>query len=310
MTFSQIKTVAVVGTGTIGASWAYLFLSRGLDVIATDISEGAEERLKKHIEVFRSGENRRDDERDDFGKLKFTCDVEEACRAADFVQENAVERLSEKTELIRKIDAVAPSHAIIASSSSAISVTDMQSQCLTPQRVILGHPFNPPHLIPLVELAGGEKTSKEVLDVAGNFYTRMGKIVVHLENEIFGHIANRLQAALFREAIYILDSGVASADDIDRAVSEGPGLRWALMGPFLTYHLAGGRRGMEGFWEMFSPMQEKLWNELGDISPTTDLQGRVIDIVEGTYRNCDLQKIAKQRDLFLQRLLEIKKCFN
>ncbi|WP_353475787.1 3-hydroxyacyl-CoA dehydrogenase NAD-binding domain-containing protein (plasmid) [Salipiger sp. H15] len=302
----KIETVTVVGTGIIGASWTCLFLAHGLDVVATDIREGAEGELRDAVarvwptlpDAVRGTGKR--------GSLRFEPELEAACAGTGFVQENAIERLDAKVELMRRIDAATPPGAVIASSSSAISVTDMQSACAHPGRVVLGHPFNPPHLVPLVELAGGERTSEEALDAAERFYTRLGKVPIRLRKEIYGHVANRLQAAIFREAIHLLESGVASAEDIDRAVTEGPGLRWALMGPLLTYRLAGGERGMEGFWQMFAPMQEKLWAELGAPVPDADLQARVTGAVEACYADRPVRAQAEARDSRLRAILAVK----
>jgi len=302
----EIKKVTVVGTGIIGSSWTCLFLAHGLDVVATDIREGAEAELVDAVErCWHSlpqtviAKNRR-------GTLRFSSDLEAACEGAGFVQENAIERLDAKIELIRRIDAATGRDAIIASSSSAISVTDMQRGCAYPERVVLGHPFNPPHLVPLIELAGGLRTQEDALVRAERFYTRLGKVPVRLKKEIYGHIANRLQAAIFREAIHLLESGVGSAEDIDRAVTEGPGLRWALMGPFLTYRLAGGDKGMQGFWNMFAPMQEKLWSDLGSPVPDAALQARVTDAVEHSYTNISIQALADDRNSRLRRMLAVK----
>jgi 3-hydroxyacyl-CoA dehydrogenase len=302
----EIGTVTVVGTGTIGASWTCLFLAHGLDVVATDIREDAEAELIAAVErcwislpqsLLDAGRR---------GKLRFSADLEAACKETDFVQENAVERLDAKIELMHRIDAATSRDVIIASSSSAISVTDMQAACAHPERVVLGHPFNPPHLVPLVELVGGVRTEEVFLKQAECFYAGLGKVPIRLQKEIYGHVANRLQAAIFREAIHLLESGVASAEDIDRAVTEGPGLRWALMGPLLTYHLAGGEKGMSGFWEMFGPMQEKLWRELGSELPDPALQARVAAAVQRSHQDTASLALAADRNLNLRRLLTVR----
>ncbi|PCJ04094.1 MAG: 3-hydroxyacyl-CoA dehydrogenase [Rhodobacteraceae bacterium] len=306
MTKEDVGTVAIIGTGTIGASWACLFLAHGVDVIATDIRKGADVELRATVDriwpslpedVLKHGRR---------GTLRFETNLAEACKAADFVQENAIERLDAKIELMQHIDAATPPGVVIASSSSAISVSDMQSACAHPERIVLGHPFNPPHLVPLVELVGGEKTDEVYLTKAEQFYTQMGKVPVRLQSEIYGHIANRMQAAIFREAIHLLESGVASAEDIDRAVSEGPGLRWALMGPLLTYRLAGGDAGMQGFWDMFAPMQDKLWSDLGTPVPDAALQTRVTDAVEQAYGDRCIRDLVKNRDRLLQAVIAAK----
>ena len=303
---AEIRNVTVVGTGIIGASWTCLFLAHGLDVVATDIREGAQDDLKAAIDRFWPTLPESVLAKGKRGTLRFSSDLQAACKNSGFVQENAIERVDAKIELMRQIDAATPNGTIISSSSSAISVTDMQSACANPERVVLGHPFNPPHLVPLVELAGGEQTSDSALDRAEAFYTRLGKVPVRLEKEIYGHIANRLQAAIFREAIHMLDSGVATAEDIDRAVTEGPGPRWALMGPFLTYRLAGGDKGMQGFWEMFAPMQEKLWADLGTPIPDSGLQARVTDAVEKSYAGRSVSDLVKERDTRLRKILAVK----
>lgn len=302
----EIDTVTVVGTGLIGASWTCLFLAHGLDVVATDIREGAAADLNAAVDRFWPSLPEAVLTPPRRGTLRFTTDLEAACTGTGFVQENAIERLDAKIDLMRRIDAATPSHVVIASSSSAISVTEMQSACIHPGRLVLGHPFNPPHLIPLVELAGGVRTEEMALDRAERFYTRLGKAPIRLKKEIYGHVANRLQAAIFREAIHLLESGVASAEDIDRAVTEGPGLRWALMGPLLTYRLAGGDRGMQGFWDMFAPMQEKLWGELGAPLPDAGLQARVTEAVEHSYAHRSVQAMAAERDTRLRQILAVK----
>ena len=299
-------TVAVVGCGTIGASWACLFLAHGLDVVATDIRLDAEGDLNAAIDRFWPALPETVLAADRRGRLRFTPDLDDACADATFVQENAIERLEDKIDLMRRIDAAAPADTIIASSSSAISVTEMQSVCAHPGRVVLGHPFNPPHLVPLVEVCGGDRTSEATLTRAAEFYAALGKVPIRLNKEIYGHIANRLQAAIFREAVHLLESGVASAQDIDRAVTEGPGIRWALMGPLQTYHLAGGGRGMEGFWDMFAPMQDRLWRELGHPTPASDLQRRVTDAVVDCYADRSVDDMATDRDRMLRRLLKAR----
>ena len=231
MTLLNVQRVAVVGTGVIGASWAAYFLAHGLDVNATDPSPGAEDRLRAAVAQHWPTLER-------FGlapgasvdRLRFHDSLEDAVSVADFVQENGPERADFKADLMRRMDEAAPPYAILASSSSGLSVTAMQALCARPERVVLGHPFNPPHMIPLVEVGGGEKTSPAVIAAAMAFYTAIGKRPIHVRREIKGHIANRLQAALWREAFHLVNEGVASVADIDTAIAQGPGLRWALMG--------------------------------------------------------------------------------
>jgi carnitine 3-dehydrogenase len=240
------------------------------------------------------------------GTLSFTTDLAGCCRDADFVQENVIERESVKIDLMARMDAALRPHVVIASSSSAIMVSVMQSACIRPGRVVLGHPFNPPHLVPLVELVGGAATEDWALDVAEAFYLDIGKKPIRLTKEVFGHVANRLQAAIFREAIYLLEEGVASVEEIDTAVTEGPGLRWALMGPFLTYHLAGGETGIRGFMEQFAPMQQRLWSELGQPVLDEAMQERIAAAVEKAMGARAVDDIRRERDRRIAAILRAR----
>jgi carnitine 3-dehydrogenase len=303
----KIRRVAIVGAGTIGASWAALFLANGLEVIATDPRSGAEGDVRDFIArawpaLVDIGLARDASQ----SRLHFTAEMKTACEEADFVQENAPERLELKTALLAQIDCLAKPDVIIASSSSALSISRLQSRCRHPERVVLGHPFNPPHLMPLVELVGGDKTAPGALDRAFAFYRSLGRTPIRLAKEMYGHVANRLQGAVFREAVYLLQSGVASLADIDRAMTEGPGLRWALMGPFLTYHLAGGSGGMDSFMKQFAPMQETLWSDLGQPRLDTQLQRRVVDEMNATNdRSADA--LAASRDQLIGSLLALRR---
>lgn len=273
-----VARIAVIGAGTIGASWSALFLAKGLDVVAYDVSPDAERPLFALVEAAWPALTELGLAPDaSLTRLRYVTDLAEACLGADFVQECAPEREALKVDLFAKMDSLLPAHVVIASSSSALSVSTMQERCNHPERVVLGHPFNPPHLMPLVEVAGGAKTEASALERAAEFYRAIGKSVIVLNKETYGHVANRIQAAVFREAIHLLDSGVASLGDIDRAIADGPGLRWALMGPFLIYHLGGGPGGMAAFMTQFAPMQQKLWGELGTPELDAGLQQRIIE---------------------------------
>ena len=270
---TSVRRVAVVGTGVIGASWAAWFLAQGLDVDATDPSPGAEARLREAVAQHWPTLER-------FGlaqgasmeRLRFHASLEDALRDADFVQENGPERLDFKIDLFRRMDAAAPLHAILASSSSGLTVSGMQSGCAHPDRVVLGHPFNPPHLIPLVEVIGGERTSADAVERAMAFYAAIGKRPIHVKREVKGHIANRLQAALWREAFHLVDQGVASVADIDTAISQGPGLRWAVMGPFMNLHLSGGAGGIAHVLAHLGGPIEDWWKDLGSPLMTAQLK--------------------------------------
>jgi 3-hydroxyacyl-CoA dehydrogenase len=304
---SNLKRVAVVGTGVIGASWAAYFLAHGLDVNATDPSPGAEDRLRaamaQHwptLERFGLAPGASVD------RLRFHDSLEDAVSVADFVQENGPERMDFKIDLFRRMDAAAPPETILASSSSGLAISGVQSGCAHPQRVVLGHPFNPPHLIPLVEVIGGEQTSTEAIERTMAFYAAIGKRPIHVKREVKGHIANRLQAALWREAFHLVNEGVASVADIDTAIEHGPGLRWAVMGPFMNLHLSGGAGGIEHVLAHLGGPIEDWWKDLGAPSMTVDLKQKVTRGVAdelGQRRTADLEAA---RDTLLLNLIRAK----
>jgi len=302
-----VKRVAVVATGVIGASWAAYFLARGLEVDATDPSPGAEERLRAAIAQHWPTLER-------FGlvagasqdRLRFHARLEDAVADADFVQENGPERLDIKAEMFRRMDAAAPARTILASSSSGLAISGVQSQCAHPERVVLGHPFNPPHLIPLVEVVGGERTSAEVVERTMAFYAAIGKRPIHVKREVKGHIANRLQAALWREAFHLVEQGAASVADIDAAIAHGPGLRWAVMGPFMNLHLSGGTAGIAHVLDHLGGPIEEWWHDLGSPSMTPALRQQVVQGVadeQGAKKTGDLEAA---RDVLLLDLIRAK----
>lgn len=307
MAHTPVKRVAVVGTGVIGASWAAWFLAQGLDVDATDPSPGAEARLREAVaqhwptlERFGLAEGASTQ------RLRFHASLEDAVREADFVQENGPERLDFKIELFRRMDAAAPLHAILASSSSGLTVSGMQSGCAHPERVVLGHPFNPPHLIPLVEVIGGERTSADAVERAMAFYAAIGKRPIHVKREVKGHIANRLQAALWREAFHLVDQGVASVADIDTAISQGPGLRWAVMGPFMNLHLSGGAGGIAHVLAHLGAPIEDWWKDLGSPLMTADLKQQVTEGVAAELAERHESELERTRDTLLLNLIRAK----
>jgi len=307
---SDIRNVAVVGCGTIGASWAALFLSKGLSVTATDVDPAAEIRLRDFVEAaWPALTTLGMSPVASLDRLRFDPDLGQACADSDFVQENGPEREPAKITLLREIDAAIRPGVIIASSSSALQISRLQSQCQYPGRVVLGHPFNPPHLVPLVEVAGGAGTTEAAIEQAMAFYSLIGKTPIRLNKELEGHVANRLQAAVFREAVHLLDEGIASLRDIDIALTEGPGLRWALMGPFLTYHLAGGPGGIRSFFDQFTPMQQSLWGKLG--TPVLDerLKKKVIRAVDEEISKLDQSALVDWRDKAIVSFVKSKQAF-
>jgi len=271
MSFSKpIHRIAIVGTGVIGASWAAQYLARGFDVVATDPAPNAEANLRKYVDeawkdltvIGLSPGAARD-------HLTFTTNMKEALSNADLVQENGPERPDFKIKLFADMDDATPADSLIASSSSGITPSVMQSQCKHPERVLIGHPFNPPHIIPLVEVVGGAKTSPEAIQQAMAFYASIGKKPIYLRKELPGHVGNRLQAALYREVMYLIQQGVLSVADADDAVSYGPGLRWGVMGPSLQWHLGGGPGGIQHFMEHLMDPLASMIKVLGtpDITP-------------------------------------------
>src|SRR6201997_3158499 len=260
-----IRRIAIIGTGVIGASWSSLFLARGLQVVATDIAPNAEAALKKFVETawpalkrlgLSAGASQ--------SNLTFTADIAQALADADLVQENGPERIDFKEKLYSQLDQLLPPDVIIASSSSGLTMSEIQSGCRShPERCVIGHPFNPPHLIPLVEIVGGAKTSEETCQRALQFYADLGKKPVRLHKELSGHVANRLQAAIMREVYYLVSEGVLSAADADTALSWGPGLRWGIMGNMLLNHLGGGQGGIEHFFHQFVGPITAWWKSLG-----------------------------------------------
>jgi 3-hydroxyacyl-CoA dehydrogenase len=309
MSYANISRVAVVATGVIGASWVAAFLARGLEVIATDPAPDAEAKLRATVAShWPAMEAAGLAPGASLEKLCFTASLEEAVATVDFVQENGPERLDFKRDLFRRVDAAAPPQALLASSSSTLMVSAFQDACERhPERVVLGHPFNPPHLIPLVEVAGGTRTSVETIERTLAFYRQVGKHPIHLKKEVPGHVANRLQAALWQEALHLVQSGVASVADVDAAIAHGPGLRWALLGPFLNLHLSGGEGGIAALFD--KPLWqavEALWRDLGRVTVDSGLAATVAAGVRDEMASLAPAQMARERDALLQALLTRK----
>jgi 3-hydroxyacyl-CoA dehydrogenase len=305
---SNIQRVAVIGTGVIGASWAALFLAKGLDVTANDVAPGAEERLRRYIDdAWPALEELGLAEGASPSRLRFSTELPAAVDGAQLVQENGPERIDFKRSLYGQLDALLQPSAIIASSSSGLTMSEIQKGCPAhPERCVIAHPFNPPHLIPLVELVGGERTSEETIRQVTAFYTGLGKRTIRLRKEVPGHVANRLQAALWREMVYLISEGVVSVADADAAVCWGPGLRWGLMGPTLLFHLGGGQGGIAHFFEQFTGPMTAWWKVLGTPQLDADLQRRVIEGVLEEAGKRSLTELAGARDRMLMGLLALR----
>jgi 3-hydroxyacyl-CoA dehydrogenase len=300
-----VHRVAVVGTGVIGASWVAHFLAHGLDVVATDPAPGAEERLRADVAAIwprlRPVEGASPD------RLTFTADPGEAAAQADFVQENGPEREDVKHALFAVLDEAARPEVVLASSSSGMLPSVIARGCPRhPQRVVIGHPFNPPHLIPLVEVVPGERTAEEAVEAAIAFYTAVGKKPIRLRKEVPGHIANRLQAALWQEAYSLVDRGVATVADIDTAIANGPGLRWAILGPFVNKHLSGGPGGLRHDLEHLGPPTEAWWRDMRPVTHTPELIAKLVAGVDEELAGVDTAGLVARRDAVLNALLAVK----
>lgn len=308
---SNIQKVAIIGCGSIGASWAALFLAQGLQVSAFDINPAAQRFLENIVTdalpvlsslgLLKKAGARPSD-------VLFTTTLEDALEGADFVQENGPERLQFKQELFEKIALSVAADTIIATSSSGLTCTSIQDGMRAssrPERCVVGHPFNPPHLIPLVEVVGGEHTSAAAVARTMAFYAGVGKKPVEVKKEVVGHVANRLQAALVREMMYLLQEGVATVPDLDAAMSFGPGLRWGVMGPNTLLHLGGGEGGIRHMADhLLGPMM--TWFAPRDPVVDDELRRKW---VEGTLEEVggrDYRELARQRDEELVRLLNIR----
>lgn len=301
---ASVRTIAVVGAGIVGASWAAYFLARGFAVRANDTRPDGEAFVRDYIAkawptLERFGLARGADKT----RWSFHRTPAEATTGSDFVQESVFERVELKQEVLAEIDAALPPDRIIASSTSGFTPSDLQARCRHPERVVIGHPFNPPHLVPLVEVVGGKKTEAAAVDWSVDFYNAIGKKAIRLNKEIRGHLANRLQAALWREALHCVDQGIASVADADAAVAYGPGIRWAFMGPSLTFHLAGGVGGMAYFLDHLKASIEADWEELGQPKFTASLKKKLIDGVIAEAGTRSFPELATWRDRCLEDLL-------
>ncbi|MCP3728456.1 3-hydroxyacyl-CoA dehydrogenase NAD-binding domain-containing protein [Paraburkholderia sp. CNPSo 3272] len=304
-----IRRVAIIGTGVIGASWAALFLAKGLHVVATDIAPNAEASLKKFVEsawpaLTRLGIS----PGASFTNLTFTPVLEQALVGADLVQENGPERIDFKQKLYGQLDELLPADVIVASSSSGLTMSEIQKGAAAhPERCVIAHPFNPPHLIPLVEIVGGSKTSEATIQRAAEFYTAIGQRTVRVNKEMPGHVANRLQAALAREVYYLVAEGVVSAADVDTALSWGPGLRWGVMGNMMLNHLGGGPGGIEHFFQQFSGPMTAWWKTLGAPVLSPEVQAKLVDSVHVEAGSRSIEELEAQRDEVLLGLIELRR---
>ncbi len=308
VSFDNVKKVGVLGAGTIGASWTAYFLARGYDVVAMDPDEAAYEKLRSFIvNAWNALTELGMEQGASIDRCIFTSTIDTNFADVDFIQENVPEELNIKHSLFTELEAVINSDVIIASSTSSLLCSNLQIETRHPERFIVGHPINPPHLIPLVEVVAGNQTDKQVVDWAISFYSFIGKQPIRVCKESIGHIANRLSSALYKEAVSLVTEGIASVEDVDKAIVNGPGLRWAVMGPHLSYHLAAGAGGYKQYLEHLGPTHENRWQDLGNPKLTAEVVQTLVEGVEQEAGNRSIQELTEYRDALLVELLNLQK---
>ena len=286
--------IACIGAGVIGGGWAAYFLARGFDVVAWDPAPDAGARLRRTVDAAWPALSELGlDEGADRSRLRTAGSLAEACAGAAFVQESAPEDLELKRRLLAELVAASGDDAIVASSTSGFPMSEMATSAADPSRLVVGHPFNPPYLIPLVEVVGGSGTDPAVTRRAADFYRGIGKSVIEMDRELPGFVANRLQEALWREALHMVANGEATVEQIDAAITEGPGLRWPVHGPCRTFHLAGGEGGMAHMLDHFGPSLRAPWTRLA----APELTGELRDaMVTGTADGREFSALVAERD--------------
>jgi carnitine 3-dehydrogenase len=301
----EVRRIACIGAGVIGGGWAAHFLARGYEVMAWDPAVDAEARLRELVATawpalaalgLAAGASP--------DRLTFATTLEEAVAEAEFVQESAPERLELKRELLQALDRAAPPTAVIGSSTSGFAMSAMQPDAPGAARMVVGHPFNPPYLIPLVEVVGGVRTDPQVVAWAAGFYRAAGKYALELQRELPGFIANRLQDAMWREALHMVATGEATVAQIDAAITTGPGLRWPIMGPCLTFHLAGGAGGMAHMLDHFGPALEEPWTRLEAPPLTRELRDRMVEGCAAEAAGRSVADLVRERDAKLVAILK------
>jgi len=293
----DVRTVVCVGAGVIGGGWVAYFLARGYRVVAWDPAPDAEGRLRHLVGAAWPALTELGlAEGASLDNLTFEPDLATACAQADFVQESAPEDLDLKRTLLADIDAATPEGVVISSSTSGYGMTDMQDRCAHPDRTVVGHPFNPPYLIPLVEVVGGTATDPEVVEWTSAFFRYAGKSVIQMNREVPGFVANRLQEALWREALHMVNAGEATVEEIDLSITDGPGLRWAFMGPMLTFHLAGGQGGMAHMLDHFGPSLLSPWTRLEAPQLTPELRDAVVAGCDDEAAGRTIDDLVAERD--------------
>ena len=303
---TEVTRVGIVGSGVIGGGWALHFLAQGLDVIAFDPHPDARARMQRMLDTaWPSLEKLGLHPTASPDRLGFADCLEDAVADVDVVQESTPEVLDAKIEIFRRMDAAARADTVLLSSTSGLSMTEMQVGCAHPERTVAGHPFNPPYLIPLVEVVGGKKTDPAAVDWAAAFYAHFAKRVVKLSKELPGFIANRLQEAMWREMLHMVANDEATVQEIDDAIVYGPGLRWAIMGPGMTFHVGGGEGGMAHVLDQFGPCLKWPWTRLEAPELTNELRRRMIDGCDAEANGQAIGELIRERDETLIEILKL-----
>jgi len=304
---NKIKNISVIGTGVIGTGWILRFLASNKKVIAFDKNKSQIKYLKKEIKRTKPIIEKLYKKKININNLKIVDTLEEAVKNSDLIQENVPERLQLKKTVLKNISKVARKNTIIASSSSGLLPSKLQSGCINPQRFIIAHPFNPVYILPLVEIVKGNKTSKIYISKANSFYKSIKMKTLLINRELPGFLSDRLQEALWREGLHIINDGFGSTKDLDDAITYGPGMRWALMGTFLTFHLAGGESGMKHMLDQFGPALKLPWTKLKSPELNDKLKQKIINGTALQSKNLSIDKLSNIRDNFLIDLIELKK---
>jgi len=301
-----INNVGVVGGGLIGMSWTSLFLACGVNVVVVDPRPEAQSELDIFVanawpHLTNLGLTRADN----IPKARFSTGFD-ALEDVDFIQENGPDRIEVKRQLVAEIEAVVAKDVVVASSTSSLKASDIQAGARHPERVLVAHPMNPPHMVPMVELVAGDLTTEPTLLAAEAFYQQMQRVTIRVKKEVAGHLANRLTAALYREAVYLAAEGIAEVEDIDKAITYGPGMRWALLGPNLTYHLGGGAGGYQHYLDHLGPTQEARWKELGTTPLTDEVKSLLVAGIEKELESQDQDTLVQRRDQALVKIFQLK----
>ena len=305
MKAAQVENqIGVVGAGLIGMSWAGLFSAFGYETTVYDPYLKKQHLANQEINDIWGSLDLLFDGLENKKRVKFSDKIDDL-KYSTFIQENCPEDLSLKQETILKIEKIVSQDTIISSSTSSFMPSELQNSCIRPDRIIVGHPMNPPHLIPVVEVVFGKTFNQEISNRAKSFYNSLQRVPVHIKKEMRGHLANRLTSALYREAVYLVSEGVADVEDVDTVMSNGPGLRLALLGPHMNYHLGGGEGGYRSYLEHLGPSQEERWKTLGQTPLTPEVKEKLIHGIES--QNLNMSELKLKRDNSLIKILKIKK---